>query len=93
MSEIVRENIKARKNFYRNNFLRLVNTLFILSFIIVILVGLILFKYFTEGRATYYATANNGNLVRLNPVRRGTGLVIPEDQRNIAETQKGKGTF
>jgi hypothetical protein len=88
MSEIIRAEIKARKNFYRNNFYRLVNTLFILGIFIAILVGLILFKYFTEGRATYYATANNGNLVKLTPVPRGTGLVIPEDQRNIVEKTK-----
>ena len=85
MSEVTIAEIKSQKNFYRDNFHRMVNTLFISTVIIAILIGVILFGFLTRTAHSYYATATNGNLVQINSVSRGIGLVIPPDQQEGVE--------
>lgn len=70
--------LKQQKNYYRNNFRRFVRFLLIGIFIILGLIGVILFKFFTLPTPYYYATSFDGQLTQLMPVSRGTGLIDRE---------------
>lgn len=70
------QEIKSQKNYYRDNFRRLVNFLFFCCFLILIIITAIFYEFFTEPEPYYYATCSDGQLVQLLNVPRGTGLII-----------------
>jgi len=79
MSSNVLDDIKSGKNFYSDCLHRATTALFITMIIIVILIGLILYKGFTLPKPYFYATSYDGTITQLLPVPRGTGLVDPEN--------------
>jgi len=79
MSSNVIDDIKNSKNFYRNCLHRATTALLIALVIIFVLLGLILYKYFTRPVSYYYATSSDGALTQLLAQPRGTGLVDPEN--------------
>ena len=83
MTEQVLDMIKSRKNYYRDNFRRMVTLLFYCMFIILILFAAITYVYFTRGQHTFYATSADGKLTKLEPVARGTGLEEIGEQQKI----------
>lgn len=48
-------------------------------FIIVVLIGLITYRYVTRPAFYYYTTSSDGRITQLMPVPRGTGLLDPEN--------------
>lgn len=70
--------LKQQKNYYRNNFRRIVRFLLISLFVIVGLIGVLVFKFFTMSSPYYYATSSDGQLTQLMPVPPGTGLIDRE---------------
>lgn len=70
------DEIKQQKNYYRDNLRRAVAFLFFWCFVIILLITLILYEFFTQPEPYYYATSSDGRLVQLLVVPKNTGLII-----------------
>lgn len=68
MPRETREQVKRRKNFYRNNYRGAVKILLFTIIIILILVAAICFIAFNRPLPDYYATSSDGALVPLTPL-------------------------
>ena len=69
-------NIKARKNFYRDNYHKACNALVIALGLIGILCGLLIYLFFQQASSDFYATSMDGKLVRLTPLSMLVGANI-----------------
>ncbi|MEM1243237.1 MAG: hypothetical protein AAGG80_00280 [Pseudomonadota bacterium] len=81
------DEVKSHKHFYRDNFRRGVKLLFWLLILMLVLIVVTFYLFTTWPEADYYATSTDGKLVRILPVARGTGLVDPEDQRDLVNRE------
>jgi multidrug efflux pump subunit AcrB len=81
MAEHVLDQIKGQKNYYRDNFRRLLKYLF--RCVIAILVLSVLIIYFALNRKehSYFASSSDGGLIRLGPVPPGTGIEKLDSQQ------------
>lgn len=68
------EKTRASKNYYRDNFHRIVRYLLVFFLIIFILTVLIIYFAFTGKEQPYYASSNIGGIFVLNPVKPGVGI-------------------
>lgn len=71
--------IRQQKNYYCENLRRMVKFLYYSCFVILLLIGAILYEFFTNPEPYYYATSSDGQLTQLLAVPRGTGLIIPSN--------------
>jgi len=73
------DEIKSRKNFYRNSLRKAAMLLLFSMMIVLVLSGLIIYRYLTRPAPYFYATSSDGQITQLMPVPRGTGLLDPEN--------------
>lgn len=73
------DEIKNRKNFYRNNFRRAGMMLWFATIVIFVLTVIIIYQDIRKPAPYYYATSSDGRITQLIPVPRGTGLLDPEN--------------
>ncbi len=66
---------KNHKNYYQKNLKSVTNLLFVCTLVMLILIVVILYKFFTLPEPYYYSTSTAGQLFELTPVPKGTGLV------------------
>lgn len=62
------ELVRLRNNFYRDNYRRIVGALLMLLFIIVMLVGTILYQLISRPEPRYFATTEDGRIMPLFPL-------------------------
>ena len=86
------DEVKQQKNFYRNNFHRVVNSLFwVMGFMLVLLLGVI-FKVLVVPETSFYATNSVGFITPLNPLdapnMSSEALLAPDPPSANAQTSK-----
>ena len=59
--------IADQTHFYRNNFRRLLNFLFVLIAIAYLLIGLVVYQHLTRPVSQYFVTTSDGRLVEIQP--------------------------
>ena len=81
MASHVLDQIKSRKNYYRDNYRRLSKYLFFCFALIFILIMLIVYFVLSRGEPTYYASSSDGGLIELEAVNPGTGIEVLDKQQ------------
>lgn len=61
--------VNKHSQFYRNNFRRLLTVMFILLGVGYILLGLIIYQYYTRPEPHYFATTSDGRLIEIQPIK------------------------
>jgi intracellular multiplication protein IcmM len=77
MANEVLERIKNSKNFYRDNYHRVVRALFFSFLLILFLIIAIVFIKLTQSERGFYATSNNGGLTQIFPAIWGSRIKQP----------------
>jgi intracellular multiplication protein IcmL len=68
MAEDSVELVRLRNNFYRDNYRRLVGSLMVLLFIIVVLAGILFYQVINRPEPKYFATTVDGRIMPLFPL-------------------------
>lgn len=82
MPAYILEHVKQRKNYYRDNFRRLLRFLIISFVIIIFLLIANLYILFNLPAPTYYASSSSGQMMELFNVPRGTGIETIDKEDN-----------
>lgn len=85
------EEIKTRKNFYRDYYRLFSRSLYICFAIIILELALIIVLYAFQGTSSYYASSSDGGLTRIYTSPWGTKLKDPDPSLLVNENANQQG--
>lgn len=77
MSHDIVDQVKTRKNYYRNNYRASLRLLMYCLFLIIFLLLGIIFMVVTRPEPDYYASSNDGKVTKINYAPWGSRIVQP----------------